>query len=68
VLLYAAANGYIDSYPESALRKYEEQLNAFVEKDHGDLLKDIKEKKEITAAIEEKLEKALDAFKTTFTY
>jgi F-type H+/Na+-transporting ATPase subunit alpha len=68
VLLYAAANGYIDTYPETALRKYEDGLNVFVEKEHADLLKDIREKKEITAAIEEKLEKALDAFKTAFTY
>jgi F-type H+/Na+-transporting ATPase subunit alpha len=68
VLLYAAANGYIDAYPEAALRKYEDQLNAFVEKQHPDLLTDIRETKQITSAIEEKLEKALNAFKAAFTY
>ncbi|HEY3278131.1 MAG TPA: F0F1 ATP synthase subunit alpha [Syntrophorhabdaceae bacterium] len=68
VLLYAAANGFIDLYPETALRKYEDQLKAFVEKEHSGLLKDIREKKEITSAIEEKLEKALNAFKAVFTY
>ena len=68
VLLYAAANGYIDTYPESALKKYEDGLMAFVEKEHADLLKDILEKKEINSAIEEKLVKALNTFKEKFTY
>ena len=68
VLLYAAANGYIDAYPESALKKYEVELGAYVEKDHPDLLKDILEKKEISSAIEGKLEKALNTFKEKFTY
>jgi F-type H+-transporting ATPase subunit alpha len=68
VLLYAAANGYIDSYPETALRKYEDQLTAYVDKEHTDLLKDIREKKVIDATIEAKLEKALNTFKQQFTY
>ncbi|MBA4418089.1 MAG: F0F1 ATP synthase subunit alpha [Syntrophus sp. (in: bacteria)] len=68
VLLYAAANGYIDTYPESALRKYEDQMIAFVEKEHAGLLKDIKEKKAIDSSIEDKLDTALDAFKAKFTY
>ena len=68
VLLYAAANGYIDTYPESALKKYEVGLMAYVEKDHADLLKDIREKKAIDATIEAKLEKALNTFKQQFTY
>ncbi len=68
VVLYAAANGYIDTYPESAIKKYEEGLLAFVEDKHGDILTDIKSKKQIDVAIEEKLTKALNAFKEIFTY
>jgi F0F1-type ATP synthase alpha subunit len=44
------------------------ELGAYVEKDHPDLLKDILEKKEISSAIEAKLEKALNTFKEKFTY
>ena len=31
VLLYAGANGYIDDYPESALKKYEQEMTKFIE-------------------------------------
>ncbi|MDR2017297.1 MAG: F0F1 ATP synthase subunit alpha [Syntrophobacterales bacterium] len=68
VLLYAAANGYIDTYPESVLKKYEVELTAYVEKEHQALLKDILEKKEISSDIKDKLDKALSTFKEKFTY
>lgn len=68
VLLYAAANGYIDTYPESAIRKYEQELLPYVESQYADLLVEIMEKKEITSSIEEKLNKALDSFAEKFTY
>lgn len=68
VLLYAAANGYIDTYPESAIKKYEQELLPYVESQHADLLVEIMEKKEITSSIEEKLNKALDSFAEKFTY
>lgn len=68
ILLYAAANGYIDTYPESAIRKYEEEMLAYVEEQHSDILSDIKEKKQIDVSIEDKLTKALSLFKEKFTY
>ena len=67
VLLYAAANGYIDTYPESALKKYEQELRTFMDEKHTDVLEEIKTKKAIDASIDEKLHKALDAFKAQFT-
>ncbi len=45
VLLYAGANGYIDNYPESALKKYEQEMIKFIETKHADVLKDIEAKK-----------------------
>lgn len=68
VLLYAGANGYIDDYPESALKKYEQEMNKFIEEKYKDLLTDIKTKMEIDASIDERLRKALDDFKSIFTY
>ncbi len=68
ILLFAGANGYIDSYPESAIRKYETEVILFMEKHHPALLKEIAEKREISAGIEEKVHKALTAFKEGFTY
>ena len=68
VLMYAGANGYIDSYPESALKKYEQEMLAFVENKHPDILADIKEKKQLDSKIEDKLTAALNTFKDQFVY
>jgi F-type H+-transporting ATPase subunit alpha len=68
VLLYAAANGFIDAYPESSLKKYEAELNRFMDSKYTNILQEIGEKKAIDASIEEKLTKALNEFKEGFTY
>ncbi len=68
VLLYAGANGYIDMYPESAIRKYEEELTKYMDAKHRGLLDEIRDKKQIDSSIEEKLNKALDEFQEIFTY
>jgi F-type H+-transporting ATPase subunit alpha len=68
VLMYAGANGYIDNYPESALKKYEQEMLSYVENSHSDILSDIKEKKQLDSQIEDKLTTALDNFKDQFVY
>lgn len=68
VLLYAAANGFIDTYPESSLKKYEAELMRFMDSKYANILQEIGEKKAIDASIEEKLTKALNEFKEGFTY
>ncbi len=68
VLLYAAANGFIDTYPERVLKKYEQELLKFMDAKHADVLKDIDEKKAIDASVDEKLTKALNEFREGFTY
>ncbi|MEN6616945.1 MAG: F0F1 ATP synthase subunit alpha, partial [Syntrophorhabdus sp.] len=68
VLLYAAANGFIDTYPESSLKKYETEMMRFMDSKHADILKEIGEKKAIDASIEEKMQKALGEFRDAFTY
>ena len=66
VLLYAGANGYIDTYPENALKKYEQELFKFMDEKYPDVLAEIKAKREIDPSIEEKLYKALNEFKAIF--
>ncbi|MCX5798164.1 MAG: F0F1 ATP synthase subunit alpha, partial [Proteobacteria bacterium] len=68
VLLFAGANGYIDKYPESALKKYELEMINYIEDEHPDVLSDIKEKKQLEPSIEEKLNEALMLFQQKFTY
>ena len=68
VLLYAGAHGYIDNYPESALKKYEQEMLSYVENKHPDLLVEIKEKEQLDSTIEDKLTSALNNFKEQFVY
>ncbi|MBI3398913.1 MAG: F0F1 ATP synthase subunit alpha [Deltaproteobacteria bacterium] len=66
LIIYAATNGYIDGYPVSALKKYEEELYIFFDTRHPELIEELKEKKAIDDAIKGKLNKALEDFKGLF--
>ncbi|MFC1820582.1 F0F1 ATP synthase subunit alpha, partial [Thermodesulfobacteriota bacterium] len=66
MILFAAANGYLDEWPEEAVSEYENQMIEFMETKNSDLLNEIKEVGDISDDLEEKLKKALDEFKTTF--
>ncbi len=67
VIIYAATNGYVDHLPESALKRYEQELYRFIENRHPQLFRLIVERKELTAEVKGALDKALDEFKAEFT-
>lgn len=65
VIIYAAANGWVDKYTTSELKKYEQELLDYMRAGHSDTLDGLKNKK-----IEEfkaKLDKALEEFDKTFS-
>ena len=66
MILFAGTYGYLDEWPVEAMSKYEQQMLVFMENKNPDLLKEIKEQKTISDALEEKLKKALDDFKGSF--
>lgn len=66
LIIFAATNGYVDNYPASALKRYEEELDTFFDKKHPELINELKEKKAIDDAMKQKLKKALDDFKGQF--
>ena len=45
VIMFAATNGFIDDVPVKEIRRYEEELTAYLERSHQDLYKLIREKK-----------------------
>jgi len=67
VIIYAGTRGYLDKYPVQLCRKYEEELYKFLESKYPDILKNIKERKDLMPEIEEKLKKALDDFDSYFS-
>jgi len=66
MILAAGAYGYLDEWPVDAVSAYEKQMIAFMDSKHGDILKEIKEKGQISDELEGRIKKALDEFKPMF--
>jgi F-type H+-transporting ATPase subunit alpha len=64
--IYAGNRGFLDDFDASEIHSYEEKLFAHFDQDHPDLLKKIAEKKEIDAALDDQIAKALTAFNQKF--
>ncbi|MFA7685330.1 MAG: F0F1 ATP synthase subunit alpha [Candidatus Gracilibacteria bacterium] len=62
VILYAGINSYLENVPVASVKEYEEKLFQYIDAKHSDLLKGIKETKELSAEAEEKLKKVLHEF------
>lgn len=65
-VIFAATAGFVDSYDVRALVEYEKQYLSFLESSHSDVLKEIKEKKIISAELEGKMKGILEEFKGIF--
>jgi len=66
MILFAAANGYLDEWPEAAVSEYESQMIEEMSASQADLLNEIKETGKISDELSEKLKKALDDFQSNF--
>ncbi|MCE1166066.1 MAG: F0F1 ATP synthase subunit alpha, partial [Bacteroidetes bacterium] len=66
LIIFAAANGYIDEIPLNDVRRYEEEFLSEIDNMHTDILKDIKEKKDLTNDTAAKLKGVLDEFTARF--
>ena len=64
VVIYAVTNGYVDDYSKESVRKYEKELISFFESNHQDIFDEIKNKKQLTDELAEKITKALDELKS----
>jgi F-type H+-transporting ATPase subunit alpha len=65
-ILFAGANGYLDEYPAQAVSDYEKQMLDFMESKHPEILKELKEKNDISKELDQKMRIALDAFRGIF--
>ena len=66
LIIYAGTNGFVDELPLAALKKYEQELNSFVESKHPDIFADILKKRELDGDLRGKMTKALEEFKGIF--
>lgn len=65
-IIYAGNRGFLDGILVNRMDDYEEQLYDYLKKEHQDLLKKIAEKKEISADLDEAMNKALTGFNEIF--
>ncbi|HSQ12888.1 MAG TPA: F0F1 ATP synthase subunit alpha, partial [Candidatus Deferrimicrobium sp.] len=66
VIIYAGTNGYVDDLPVAALKRYEQELFAFISSRHPDVFSDILQKRELDGDLRGKLNKVLAEFKGVF--
>ena len=66
VSLYTATKGYLDDIPVEDVRRFEREFLSFMDAEHADILKEIKEKKDLTDEIENRLKQAIESFKKGF--
>jgi F-type H+-transporting ATPase subunit alpha len=66
MILFAGAYGYLDQWPVQSVAKYEKEMLEFMSGRHTEILKEIREKANISPELEEKMKKALDEFKGVF--
>ncbi|MBI4223699.1 MAG: F0F1 ATP synthase subunit alpha, partial [Deltaproteobacteria bacterium] len=65
--IYAGTNGWVDEYPVGQIRRYLTELHSFVETKHSHLLREIREKTELTDDLKGKIDNLLKQFKEIFT-
>jgi len=68
IVIFAGTNGYLDDIPVEAVQKFEREFLEFVRAEHSDVLKEIKEKGEISKELDQKIRQVIEKFKEKFEY
>jgi F-type H+/Na+-transporting ATPase subunit alpha len=66
LIIWSAGEGYLDSVAVEDCGRFERELYPFVEANYGNVLKTIREKKQLDDALRAEMKKALEAFKERF--
>jgi F-type H+/Na+-transporting ATPase subunit alpha len=61
-VIFAAANGYLDHIDPDNIPDWESQFRDYMRDSHGDILEAIREEKDLTDEIEQKLREAIEHF------
>ncbi|MFA6285348.1 MAG: F0F1 ATP synthase subunit alpha [Parcubacteria group bacterium] len=65
-VIFALTNGYIDDVPVEKVQKWEAEFHKYMKDMKSDVLKLIKEKKELTEEVEGALKKAIEEYKEVY--
>jgi F-type H+-transporting ATPase subunit alpha len=65
-VIYAGVNGYLDPIPVSRVRAFEDGLLGSLRNEHPEILDEIRDTRDLSAATEAKLKSAVDAYAKAF--
>jgi len=65
-LIFSGTRGYLDEIPVEKIVQFSTELDAYMEQEHSDILKEINEEKIISDELDGKLAKAISSFVETF--
>ena len=66
IQIFAAINGYVDSYPVSALQRYLSELFIFIQTKNAKFMENLKAKKQLDDEVKGQLKNILEEFKKVF--
>jgi F-type H+/Na+-transporting ATPase subunit alpha len=66
ITIFAGTNGYADEVPLDRMREWEDSMNRYMETTHSEIGKAIIDDGRLTEANQEKLESALESFRSTW--
>ena len=66
LIIFAATHGFVDDYPEDALRRFEDEMYTFFDAKYPDLMDEIRKQGALSGDLERQANKALEDFKKSF--
>lgn len=66
ISIFSATNGYLDSYPETDVQRYEKEMIQFLKQKYPEILREVADKKAISDDNKKRLNDALIEFKAIF--
>ena len=66
VIIFAGVNGFLDDVEVKEIKRFERELHRFMESERPEVLKALKEKKEMSDELEADLKKSIEEFKSQF--
>ena len=64
--IYAGTKGFLDDIPIPLVRRFEKELYGYIEDHHGEIYKEIVEKKDISPELDSRLKEAVQTFHDSF--
>ncbi len=66
LIIFAGTKGYLDEFEVEQIKYFEEKLFEYFDKNHGDLAREIREKKKLSEELEEQIHSAMKTFVEEF--